>query len=146
MVAKKAVVEVPDVLTAQTVDGVVVEPARHASMHVPDRVFVMPRDDIAAGPVDGFHLHTLPTAGDIIMASPTLGTLKVALLAKIANGGAHEIGELSIPITASDSSFIPGEGIRVDQASMMLSLGEALANAARQIRNDYGDTSRRPRP
>jgi len=80
------------------------------------------------------------------MAAPTLGTLKVALLAKIANGEAHEIGELSIPITASDSSFIPGEGIRVDQASMMLSLGEALANAARQIRNDYGDTARRARP
>ncbi|UTT53796.1 hypothetical protein [Microbacterium maritypicum] len=136
MVAKKAVVEVPDVLTAQTVDGVVVEPARHASMHVPDRVFVMPRDDIAAGPVDGFHLHTLPTAGDIIMASPTLGTLKVALLAKIANGEAHEIGELSIPITATRSSFTVGEGIRVDERSMMLSLADSLEQAAHSIRRE----------
>lgn len=70
------------------------------------------------------------------MTAPTLGTLKVALLAKIANGEAHEIGELSIPITASRSSFVPGEGIRVDDRQMMLSLADSLEEAAASIRRD----------
>lgn len=71
------------------------------------------------------------------MAAPTLGTFKVALLAKIAGGEAHEIGELSIPITASSSTFVPGEGIRIDQHAMMLHLADALEQAAKSMRREH---------
>lgn len=71
------------------------------------------------------------------MAAPTLGTFKVSLLAKIAGGEAHEIGELSIPITASRTTFTPGEGIRVDQHAMMQHLADALEQAAASIRREH---------
>lgn len=71
------------------------------------------------------------------MAAPMIGTLKVALLAKVASGEAHEIGELTIPITAASSMFVPGEGIRVDQHAMMLHLADSLEQAAASIRREH---------
>lgn len=67
----------------------------------------------------------------------TIGTFNVALLARVGDNTPQAIGTLQVPIVAGSGAFTPGEGIRVDQASTMLGVADALEKAARQIRGEY---------
>jgi len=60
VVAEQSVVEVANVMSADTLDGVVVKPADHPALQVSNGVVVfVPGDDLAAGPIDRFHARNL---------------------------------------------------------------------------------------